>query len=730
MRGTARRYLLLVIAVCSMAASGGAVLRGAQAPAGWDADLAEGQRLFDELDYEHAVPLLSRAIIALEPMVRQQPQARTALVSAYGMRARALFGLDDPVKAQDDFRALLTIDPSYALSGQISPRVVALFEKVRAAVVGSLVLAVNPPDAQLELNGLPTAAASGPVPLAAGEYTVKATRLGYKPAEETVSVVAGETKQFSLTLDRTSSVVFVVTVPPDVEVVVDGLSRGRTVAGPLPPAYAGAPAELGVRPELVSQPLVLSDLTQGTHTVQYKKECYVTEERKLPIEKPDDYQQDPAHLQPAVASIAFESTPAGAAVFVDGARRGTTPATLSDVCEGPRTVELRGAEGRLVQRIAVKTGESMRVQGALKPAFALLTAGSGLQAGVSDRRADVERALAGSRQVTVFVPGGREADEALKGQQMPPEWLAFDAGRRPLGGAAALNAAARRDLSTRFARALDVQGIAAISQPSPSSPDLVVALIAAGAGEPDVVAVTPERTDSINRAIARFDYLPSLARRGIGLLAADVLDVEGLVVVRVDPGSAGDQAGIKPGDVLARADGGAITGSAQLQQLLDSKPPGAAVSVEAHDASGTVRTVQVPVAESPRLMSVSDQGLLFNPISLALRSRLAAAAAGDQPFVRLNLAVALMRLGDFAAAREQLEAVQLPPGPGISQGTQQYLLGLTYEGSGDAASAQRSFQDAAASGGLLTEDGPPVKGLAERKLVGLGVGVGRSSSAQ
>ena len=322
-------------------------------------------------------------------------------------------------------------------------------------------------------------------------------------------------------------------------------------------------------------------------------------------------------------------------MFVDGERRGTTPATLSDVCEGARTVELRGAEGRLVQRIAVKTGETMRVQGALKPAFALLTAGSGLQAGVSDRRADVERALAGSRQVTVFVPGGREADEALKGQQMPPEWLAFDAGRRPLGGAAALNAAARRDLSTRFARALDVQGIAAISQPSPSSPDLVVALIAAGAGEPDVVAVTPERTDSINRAIARFDYLPSLSRRGIGLLAADVLDVEGLVVVRVDPGSAGDQAGIKPGDVLARADGGAITGSAQLQQLLDSKPPGAAVSVEAHDASGTVRTVQVPVAESPRLMSVSDQGLLFNPISLALRSRLAAAAAGDQPFVRL-----------------------------------------------------------------------------------------------
>ena len=110
MRGIARRGLLMVIAVCAMAA-GGAVLRGAQAPGGWDVDLAEGQRLFDELDYEHAVPLLSRAIIALGPMAPQQPPARAALVSAYGMRARALFGLDDATKAEDDFRALLALDP-------------------------------------------------------------------------------------------------------------------------------------------------------------------------------------------------------------------------------------------------------------------------------------------------------------------------------------------------------------------------------------------------------------------------------------------------------------------------------------------------------------------------------------------------------------------------------------------------------------------------------------------
>ncbi len=721
MRGIGWRCATVAIALWALLGSATG-LRGAQAPTTWDADLADGQRLFEELDYEHAVPPLSRAILALEPMAAQQPAARAALVSAYGMRARSLFGLDDAAKAQDDFRALLGIDPSFVLSGQVSPRVVALFDTVKKAVVGSLALAVEPLDATLEVNGQPVSVTSDAMPLAAGEYTVKATRLGYKPAEEKVAVVAGETKQFSLTLERTSSVVFVVTVPPDVEVVVDGLARGRTTAGALAPEYAGLPGEIGVAPELVSRALVLADLTQGTHTVQYKKPCFVTEERRLPIEKPEDYREEPVRLKRAVGSIAFESTPSGAAIFVDGERRGTAPAALADVCEGTRAVEMRGAEGRLVRRIVLKTGDAVTVEGTLKPAFALLPAGSGVQPGVADRRADVERALAASQQLTVFVPTGREAEETLKAQQMPPEWLAFDAARRPLGGAAALNAAARRDLSIRFARALDVQGIAAVSQPSPNSTDLVVALLAAGAGEPDVVPLTPERMDSITRATARFDYVPALSRRGIGLLAADVLNAEGLIVVRVDPGSAGAQAGLKPGDVIVRADGQPVTDSTQVQQLIEAKRPGEPLAIEAHDTAGTARTAQLPVTESPRLISAADQGLLFNPIALALRSRLAGAAAKDQPFVRLNLAVALMRLGDYAGAREQLDAVQLPAGQGISLGTTQYLLGLAYEGEGDAASAQRSFQSAAASGGLLTEDGPSIKSLAGRKLNGAGRG--------
>jgi Flp pilus assembly protein TadD len=84
--------------------------------------------------------------------------------------------------------------------------------------------------------------------------------------------------------------------------------------------------------------------------------------------------------------------------------------------------------------------------------------------------------------------------------------------------------------------------------------------------------------------------------------------------------------------------------------------------------------------------------------------------------MRLNLAVGLMRLGNWPGALAELSKVQLPAGPGVSTGTVQYLLGLSYEALGQAAEAERAFRAAADTASLLTEDGPAVKELAERKL--------------
>jgi hypothetical protein len=473
-----------------------------------------------------------------------------------------------------------------------------------------------------------------------------------------------------------------------------------------------------VAPDAVSNPFILTDLAPGAHTAQFKRSCHTPEERRIVVENLADYRVEPVLLKPAVASVAIESTPSGASVFVDGEPRGASPAMLDDVCEGTRVVELRSPQGRFVTRIEANAGDQITVKGALRPAFALIAAGgSAPSAGVADVRQVVERALNASQQITVFVPAARDADRALAAVTMPPEWLAFDAAQRPLGGAAVVPVAVRRELSAKLARALHVQGIAAVTQVSPSSTELTVALLAAGAGVPDVVTVAPERLDSINRAIARFDLVPALSRPTIGAVVAEIVDAEGVIVAHIDEGQPADRAGLKTGDVIVKADGESTKAPGVFQRVLEGHGRGQELALEVMDRNGGTRTIAVQPVTTSTLISVADQTLLFNPLSVALRSRLAAADPSDQSIVRLNLGVALMRLGDYAGAKEQFDAVQpLAEGRGISEGTRQYLLGLANEGLGDGAAAQKAWQAAAASDAWLTEDGPAVKGLALRKL--------------
>ena len=87
--------------------------------------------------------------------------------------------------------------------------------------------------------------------------------------------------------------------------------------------------------------------------------------------------------------------------------------------------------------------------------------------------------------------------------------------------------------------------------------------------------------------------------------------------------------------------------------------------------------------------------------------------------MRLNLAVALARVGAWSAARLELQRVKLNDGPGVSAGTVQYLLGLAAERMGNTAEAEAAWRAAAASTALVTEDGLPVKDLAEARLQGL-----------
>jgi tetratricopeptide (TPR) repeat protein len=166
------------------------------------------------------------------------------------------------------------------------------------------------------------------------------------------------------------------------------------------------------------------------------------------------------------------------------------------------------------------------------------------------------------------------------------------------------------------------------------------------------------------------------------------------------------------------ANGKKINDVAALTAVLESLGPKASASLDVMRHT-TAKTVEIPLLQQARAINLGDQSLLFNPLLMHLRHGLAFGAnTPAEPVMRLNIGIALMRLGNWEDARLEFERTTLPDGPGVGRGTVQYHLGTCYEKLGrlnDAAQAWRIARDSAA---WLTEDGPPVKELAEARLAG------------
>lgn len=710
-------WVLVAILAAAVPASG----QPSESMVGADVLLAEAKRTFDALDYEQAVAGLDRVISAVEARRPLDEPRRQLLTEAYELRARARFNLSDRDGARTDFTALITLDPGHTLPNQVSPTVAGFFADLKNALVGVVNLTVDPADADVQIDGI--TAPIGAVSVLAGAHTVLARKPGYRQDEQPFSVAAHATVDLLLRLERVSSTVSVITVPFDVEVVVDGVPRGLTAAGPPPAEFLEAIAALGVPAATASKPFVLADVLPGSHLVQLSKACYGRVEQRIDVQKPDDYRLPPVKLVKTVGAVGIDAAQVGS-VFLDGQNRGPSPMTIDDVCEGSHIVEVRSPSGRFLRRIDVRVGDKLSLHADLRPAVAILSV-SGLPEGLRgapDLRLAVERALQSVRTLTFFSPPSDQADRALAQEKLPAGWLSFDTVLRPIGDAAAgLTASARQDVSTRLTRALDVQGVAAVTVPPNDRATVLVTMLAAGSGEADAISINLNDPSSVSSAAAAINAAPVLFRSSIGLETIDVVDVPGSVVIAVDPGGTSAKAGLAAGDVILKANGQAIADSVSLATVLAGSRVDDALVLELRGQHGATRAAEVRVARVPQAISMVDQTVLFNTLILELRSRLAGSLDPlEESVTRLNLGVALMRVGSWAEAYAELQKVRLPDGPGVANATVQYLSGLCSEALGRLSDAESSWRAAATSSdSLLTADGPAVKDLAERKLANL-----------
>lgn len=671
-------------------------------------ELTQARQYFDALDYEQAIPLLDRAIGALEPVAARDPARAATLVSAYEMRARARFGTGNRDGAMTDFKAVLAVDPGFTLSEGVSPRIVALLDEVKAATLGAVELTMDPPTADVSVDGVRRKLSGTRLAMTGGSHMIAASRPGYKPVEQSVVVNVGETVPLTMTLERVSSVVSIITSPPGVEVVINATPRGKTLPGALPAGLEEVPQRLGVPANQVSQPLVLSDLTTGSFDVEFRRECYVSQHRTLEIDAMRDVAVEPVKLEPAVGTLVAESEPAGAAVSLDSEARGTAPLTLEGVCAGPHVVEFKGPSGRAVQRVALEPGARVEVHGRVRPAFALI--GAPGAAAPTDPRIGVERAFADTDQLLLYAPPADVVEEVLAREPVSDEWFGVTETQTttpPVN---------RRERLVRLAEAFDAQGVAWVRPSRPGASEVQIALAAPGGAEPDVLTVVLDQPDSVKQALDRLKAPLVLFRSSAGIVAIDVLDVKGVVVGDVEADGPAANAGLKPGDIVESVESQSIESVKDLEAQLAAHAAGR-VNLSVKTGAAAPRQVAVTIKQVPVLQTGSDRFLPANAVVAVLRSRLAAATdPAEQAVLRLNLAAALLQAGAPADARTLLEQVNLPAGPGVSKGTVQYLMGEAAVALGDKAAATQAFETARQAGGRLADDGPAVELLAARAL--------------
>jgi membrane-associated protease RseP (regulator of RpoE activity) len=362
--------------------------------------------------------------------------------------------------------------------------------------------------------------------------------------------------------------------------------------------------------------------------------------------------------------------------------------------------------------VVLEAGGKVSVKGRVRPAFALLAAP--VTGSTPDPRLAVERAFASSTNVVLYAPPSDAVKAAMDKEPVNDEWFGLVPGQDPSG-----SAAERRSRTDNLATAFESQGIAWVKPTRPGSTEMQIALAVPGALQPDVLTVVLDQSDSVQTAISRLDTPLVLSKPSLGLAVIDVLDVKGVVIVDLEAGQPGAQAGLKPGEILESVDGTSVTHAADLDARLASHQPGEKVTltVRAAGANGASRQVPVTLTRAAALLAGTDRFMPSNAIVAVLRSRLAGATEPeDQAVVQLNLGAALLRAGDAQGARSALEKASLPPGPGVSKGTVEYLLAEAAEAAGDRGAAALAYQSAAQAEGRLSADGPLVKSLATRAL--------------
>ncbi len=578
------------------------------------------------------------------------------------LRCQTQIAVGDLGAAERDYREILGLRPDWVPDAAATPpKAAERLAKLRARTIGRLVLRVEPADGRVAVDDRGLALdAGGAAALVAGDHLLRVEREGFDPIERPLTIVAGEDLVLELRLVPNARTVVIRTEPDGVEVVVDGVVRGRTERPPdaTGPRWVAAPAELRI-----------DHLALGEHTFELRKPCFRSERLRdlLAVDLLDagEKRYEVIRLQPVRGTLRLRGGPPGAGVLIDGEPAGVLPLEGSALCPGDHRVEVSHGGRRIW---------------------------------ISDESlvADSERVLEIVPRPNVVLLGAPSWPERLRGFE---RFSRLDLAPAPeiVGD----------PTDPRSWSRLDV----------PRDVDIVAARGAEGGPREEWLLYSP-----LLEVVARADAppecgSPAWTRVVWGLHLADS-EVGGPArVVEVVRGGPAAGSGLAVGDRLLTVGGIRAESALAARRVLAVATPASPLELVWLTPAGESRSGSIRGALSPALRVEAP-----DPVDAVLRAAWAAVHAASLPPEQAgsafaNLALLQLAHGRAAAAIDTWSKLRWPDGGGIASGTASYHLAVALQRAGRTEEAVAALRAAARSAATAFDDeGPPVAPAARDRL--------------
>ena len=668
------RYLLFIPLFC-------AALR-AQDPALKDVFLQAKALWATQGDREGATARFDSVVATLAPRAAGlDPEWIQVLCEGYNWLAV----LDDrsaqnKSRVQIRLQALMDLNPDFELDRALtSQRLLSLYDRMKGERYALVKLSYTPEGGRLLVDGRSvTTMARKYLPF--GTHKLTYARPGHASADAILELAPRDVKSVDFKLTRTASTITLYVQPSDVEILLDGESLGFAI-GKAGPEAASLATPLGLRPEDLSAPFVIPQLSAGKHRLELRASCLRPKMLELGAEfatPAADHTLQPIRMDPSRGTLSVNSAWPGGELFLSNQSRGPLPVANLSACSGPYDLLVRFPVGAFFSRITVEEGKTLSLEVRPKPRLTFL----GLEGDDFTGRARFLAHL-----------------ESLGDRLQQLIFLSPHAGEPTAEALARLKASRETELVL-------------IARPVPDKVIHHVELIVATLdGEEERLVVKPLEQDPLGSLASRLNAVPPVQRPGLGFSVLDIPGEPGpWVLAASEPAM---KAGLQVGRPILQVQGKSVSTAQELQVLLDSSKEPVSILQEGG-------TMTLPVQREFLEVPLGSKDLCYPGVLAHLRLQYAGAKGDKANLMKLNMALVLMQFRKYEKAIELLRDARLSNITGVSQGTIDYHTGLCFLhlGTPYQAEAMQAFRQALKypQSTILGPEGPLVAPLARQAL--------------